>query len=496
METIRLLIILATFGLMVFFMFRRLIPALIALPIMALVTAFVGGVQLPDIVKYVVGQGSMKLFEAYSVAMFGGMFSIILQHTKVAKNFIKKGAELSGDNTWNISVMMLALIILLFTTLGGLGAIIMVATIVLPILLSMGVSPKTTAGIFLLGISIGGTLNITNWALYVSVLQLDIDTIKQFAVSMFVVAFLASLVYISIQLYLDGNAVNFKAIILRTLGIIATLGILFTLWNTFVSGTSAATSISMIMSRIGTYLKYFIGLSIIGLFAFGIIRIFATQSKATIDDEPHWISIFSPIIPLLLILIFDFPFIPSFLLGMLYVAIAAYRKGILKIFIQSTIEGANVVMPAVILMFGIGMLLTAIMGPGASVELPQYADGWPVLQLLKPVMIAIIPETAVGYVVLFGFAAPLALYRGPLNVWGMGYGMAAAFMAAGMPAGAIMGLLLGVGQVQGISDPTNIQNIWIGNEVKVSVQKLLWNTLPYSWGIALIGLIISAYMFM
>lgn len=494
METIRLLIILAAFALMVFLMFKRIIPALIALPLMALITAFVGGIDPRDVVKYVVGEGSMKLYEAYSVAMFGGMFSVILQHTKVAKNFIKKGAELSGDNTWNISVMMLALIIMLFTTLGGLGAIIMVATIVLPILLSMGVSPKATAGIFLLGISIGGCLNITNWALYFSVLELDVATIKEFAIIMFIVAFLAALVYISIQLYRDGNPVNFKAILLRSGAIILAGAVLYVLWTVLISGTPVAAKVSSVLSTTGSGLKYLTGVLIIGLFAYGIIRIFMVGNKATMDDEPHWISVFSPVIPLLLILLFDFPFISSFLIGMLYVVIAAYRKGILKIFIQSTIEGANVVMPAVILMFGIGMLLTAIMGPG--VELPQYEGGWPVLQLLKPVMEVIIPETAIGYIALFSLAAPLALYRGPLNVWGMGYGMAAAFLAAGMPAGAIMGLLLGVGQVQGISDPTNIQNIWIGNEVKVSVQKILWNTLPYSWGIAIIGLIVSAYMFL
>ena len=92
--------------------------------------------------------------------------------------------------------------------------------------------------------------------------------------------------------------------------------------------------------------------------------------------------------------------------------------------------------------------------------------------------------------------APLALYRGPLNVWGMGFGMAAIFLASGMPAGAIMGLLLSVGQIQGISDPTNTQNVWLANEMRVDVQKILWNTIPYTWIIALLGLIASAFLFM
>lgn len=152
-------------------------------------------------------------------------------------------------------------------------------------------------------------------------------------------------------------------------------------------------------------------------------------------------------------------------------------------------------MPAVALMFGIGMLLVAIMGPGGT-PLPQYKDGWPVLLLMKPLMLKIIPDSAISYVLIFSFAAPLALYRGPLNVWGMGYGLAAVFLAAGLNPAAVMGLLLSVGQIQGISDPTNTHNVWLANEMKVDVQKILWNTLPYTWLLAIVGLIISAILFM
>jgi len=59
-----------------------------------------------------------------------------------------------------------------------------------------------------------------------------------------------------------------------------------------------------------------------------------------------------------------------------------------------------------------------------------------------------------------------------------------------------MGLLLSVGQIQGISDPTNTHNVWLANEMRVDVQKVLYNTLPYTWIIAVAGLIASAYYFM
>ena len=111
----------------------------------------------------------------------------------------------------------------------------------------------------------------------------------------------------------------------------------------------------------------------------------------------------------------------------------------MNVFIQSVFEGGAVVMPAVALMFGIGMLLVAIMGPGTAID--AYPNGWPVLLILKPLMMNIVPTNPLQYVFIFTLAAPLALYRGPLNVWGMGYGLAAVFLASGLNPGAVMGLL-------------------------------------------------------
>ncbi|MGB9663759.1 MAG: citrate transporter, partial [Ignavibacteria bacterium] len=99
-------------------------------------------------------------------------------------------------------------------------------------------------------------------------------------------------------------------------------------------------------------------------------------------------------------------------------------------------------------------------------------------------------------VITFTLLAPFALYRGPLNVWGMGYGLAGILLASGMNPGAIMGLLLGVGQIQGVSDPTNTQNVWLANELKIDVQKILWNTLPYTWVVAFLGLIAAGLKYM
>lgn len=490
MEVLQTALIILVFIAMALSMFFRVIPALIALPVMAILIAVFGGVTLSDTINYVIGEGSLKLSTAYTIAIFGSMLSVLLQKTGVAESFIKKGAELSGDNPWTIAVLMLVLIILLFTTLGGLGAIIMVATIVLPIMSSVGLSSITVVGIFLLGLSIGGTLNVGNWAVYIDVMGLSVSEVKPFALIIFSLSFVAALVYITVQLYRDGQELDLKKIIIRTSVILSSLAILILIYNNFLLDHTRAMIINLIIYSYDI-LKYLISLIIIILFIRSTYS--AIKNKNELSINIHWTAYLIPMIPLLLILLYDINFIAAFILGLIYAFISTYKKGQLNIFIKSIFEGGGVVMPAVALMFGIGMLLVAIMGPSA--EITNYPNGWPVLNLLKPLMEYLIPSGKLAYILIFTAFAPLALYRGPLNVWGMGYGLAAVFLASGMNPGAVMGLLLSVGQIQGISDPTNTHNVWLANEMRVDVQKVLWNTIPYTWALAFLGLIISALLF-
>ncbi|MDP2301957.1 MAG: citrate transporter [Ignavibacteria bacterium] len=470
-------------------MFFRKIPALLALPLMAFFIPVISGVSISDTIELVMGLGATRLSEAYTIAIFGSMLSILLQKTGVAESFIKAGAELSGDKPWTIAFIMLILIILLFTTLGGLGAIIMVSTVVLPILASVGIGPITTVGIFLIGLSLGGILNVGNWAVYTNVLLLSVDEVRSFALVMFGISFIGALFYITIQLYRDGHDINFKKIALRSFLIILIIGTFITIYSNL--NEALKSTIIYVLSLLGTGAKYLIGSGIVLLFILSFIRLFRKQKAVGI----FWGAYFIPVIPLLLILLFNINFIAAFIVGLLYGFISTFQKNSLNLFVRSILEGGSVVMPAVALMLGIGMLLNAVMGPSAPHN-AKFIEGWPVLVLLKPVMSTIVPSNGFIYVILFTIFAPLALYRGPLNVWGMGYGIAAIFLASGMNPGAIMGLLISVGQIQGISDPTNTQNVWLANEMRVDVQKILWNTIPHTWIWALLGLTASALIFM
>ncbi len=496
MATFQAIALLLVFILITGMMSKRIWPALLAMPILAVLISLIAGIKPDDIFHYVIGEGSLRLAEPIIISMFGGVLSVIMQKTGIAEGFIKKGAELSGDNPLVIAFVMFLFVIMLFTTLGGLGAMIMVGAIVLPILTSVGISRLTAAVIMLMGVNIGGMFNVGNWALYMTSLNLSQQEVVRFILVIFVIVFIGSLTYIIIQLYRDGFNLSFRNIF-KSVGVIALLAAAI-YGAVRLSGTiELSENMQHILSIAGKVIFYVFLAAMLALFLHAAYRAFSHRNKRS--NPLHWTAIFTPIIPLILILFFRVNFMSAFILGIAYAYLITYKRDNISTLIKSLIEGSAVVLPAVILMFGIGWLLVSVIGPSQMPEgylLANYGtEIWPVRELMVPFVERIIPSTGLMYVITFVILAPLALYRGPLNVWGMGFGIASVMMAAGMPSGAILGILWSVGQLQGISDPTNLQNVWIANEMKVNVQKILYNTLPYSWIFALLGLIAAAIMY-
>lgn len=493
-------LILAVFVLFAVLMFLRKLPAILALPLMATAIAAIevihGRLSMYDAAYAVIADGSLRLAEPMIISMFGGMLSVLMQKAGVAESFVRRGAELSGDNPLVVAIIMLGIIALLFTTIGGLGAVIMVGTIVLPILASIGVREHVGAGIVLFGIALGGIVNPNNWAMYRTVLMLDTPTISSFALIVFLIIAIVAVAYIAIEL------LRSRALRLRRKGFLNLLKI---------SGQTliAAAGLYYVGSWIGSFTLLVTAqmlLSIVGAWALvSAIRDYYVYRNSTIPPPVRWYAYLIPVIPLLLILLFEMHFVTAFICGLVYGIIVTYRRGSVNMASRAVIEGSASVVPALVLMVGIGMLLSAILGPtrsgpGAYWFEHAAADGfnpgqWPVLADMTPLLEAVVPASMLSYVIIFTLLGPLALYRGPLNVWGLGYGVGGVLLATGVPAGAIMGILMSVGMIQSISDPTNTQNVWLANEQRIDVNVILWKTLPYSWLIAVLGLIAAGLRF-
>jgi hypothetical protein len=217
-------------------------------------------------------------------------------------------------------------------------------------------------------------------------------------------------------------------------------------------------------------------------------------------DSPRAISFLTPLIPILLVLVFElssilsktsflnikwpvfhFPINTALFLGIVFGIISTYKKGqdSLKILNKSIVEGISSVAPAVALIMGIGMVLMAVTHPL-------------VVDALGPVISKITPHSKIGYIIIFSILAPLSLYRGPLNLWGLGSGLVGLLMLnKSLTPCAIMAILMSVGQIQGVCDPTNTHNVWIANYLGIDVQKILRKTIPYMWLLAILGLVLG-----
>jgi hypothetical protein len=142
--------------------------------------------------------------------------------------------------------------------------------------------------------------------------------------------------------------------------------------------------------------------------------------------------------------------------------------------VASAIRGVEDVAPAVVLFMGIGMLLAATQEPQFTAALQPLAGGW----LRNPL----------AYVLLFGVASPLVLYRGPLNPFGVGIAIFTALYAAHvLPAVVLVAAIMAVVQVQNVCDPTNTANVWIANFTGVPIDTITRRTLPYQTAVAIAG---------
>jgi Na+/H+ antiporter NhaD/arsenite permease-like protein len=427
-DIIRVAGVLVVFLALAGFMYTGRLPALLALPIMAVLVAIIGGVSANDIVAQVLGEGTFRLAEAMMAAMLGSMLAAMIEKSGVAESMIKRAAELGGDSPLVMGVLLALVVFVLFIALSGLGAVVMVATIVFPILLSLGLPPLLAGALFLIAMSAGGVLNVQNWQLYLSLFGEQHLTQSQ------ILAF----------------AVPLAGVMMAT-----AFAFLFIEWR-----------------RLGRR------------------RLWAERP---LEPAPavRWWAYLTPIVPLAIVLVsrafhYTFSINAALVIGLAYGAAANIRRGPggIQLLSRSAFDGIANVAPAIALMIGIGMVLKALSNDQ-------------VIALIRPALLAVVPRSLVGFIALFAVIAPLALYRGPLNLFGMGSGLVAALWATGaISAPAIMVAFLAVGQLQGVCDPTNTHNVWIANHLGVDVQQVLRRTLPYVWIAAVMGLVIGGLMYL
>lgn len=435
-------IIVLIFIVMSALMLTKKLSAMFALPIMALLIAVAAGIPwanivegekvTPGIATLLFTDGPVRLASAMMMLIFGAILSQIVKNTGIAETIVRKVSELAGDKALVLAIAFIIVLSLLFTTLGGLGSVIMVGTIVIPIMISVGIKPDIAGCILLISLSTGGVFNLANWGLYTDALKLSVDQIRSYAFVVGGLFVLMAIVFAVVEIKFGGIHLFRKK---------------KAAWPVPAEKPVSSTAAPVQYKKVNI------------------------------------LAVLTPLIPLVLVIAFKWDIIPAFTVAIIYGLLTTINKDSLNMLTKSVIQGISDSAGALFLMIGIGMLLKVVM----DTRVTAY---------IGPALASIMPSTPVAYILFFAVLAPLALYRGPLNLWGLGLGIAALMMTSGkLQPMAIMAALLTTGQLQGICDPTNTHNVWTASAVSVDTNDILKKTLPYVWITAIIGLVIAGIMY-
>ncbi|HIX34427.1 C4-dicarboxylate ABC transporter [Gemmiger sp. An120] len=427
-------LIIVAFVIIAALMMTKKIPTLLALPLMAVVICIIAGVPAVGVdaegnsigwLQTVVENGTVRMGSAIMAVIFGAWLGQLMNKTGVTENIIKKSAELGGDRPLIVTLIMVVACAVLFTTLSGLGSIIMVGSIVLPILISVGVPAMSAACIFLMAFTCGLTFNIANWKTFSSLFSLDIEQIKGFEIYMLAATAVATLILVFVEF--KRNGVKFA----------------------FSAPVSEPTPTKQLTGVRGA------------------------------------LAMVTPLIPIILVAAFKAPVCPAFMAGIIWILVftsKSFSKA-MNTLVKTCYDGITDGGPAIILMIGIGILYLAVTHSMVK-------------EVLNPFLLAVVPSSRIGYIIFFSLLAPLSLYRGPMNLFGLGSGIAALVIGLGtLSPLAVMGAFLAAERIQGCGDPTNTQNVWTANFVEVDVNGITKKLLPYLWAVAVIGVVVSAFIY-
>ena len=400
------MLVLFVFAVFALAMYRRIVPALIAVPAMALIMPLAAGVP-PMRLGGIVTSGAAELAPVYAAVIFGALLGRVTVDTGIARTIVNLAAEYGGENPLALSLVFCAIVAVLFTSLSGLGGIIMVGSIVLPIMMTAGVPRTVAATLFLMGFALGYIFNIANWTFYTKYFGVAPQQLIRYAIVLAVIDAVALVIY--------------------------------------------------------------------AVASFRRERAYATWAVRA-NDEPSprtpLIALVTPVLPLAFYYALHLEAAPAFLLAAVFGALVTRPREAVQCLVAAAIRGVEDVAPAVLLFMGIGMLLVATREPQFAAALrPLVGNGW--------------ARNPLAYVAVFGIASPLALYRGPLNPFGVGIALFTSLLVANvLPPVILVAAIMAVVQVQNVCDPTNTANVWIANFTGVSIEVITRRTLGYQTAVA------------
>lgn len=424
---IGILLLLSYFGL-IYFAAKggNLMLGFLVMAIIWVALGMAGGKITWQIAQTQVFQGGPESWGATAVVViFGSWFGRVLVETGIAATIIRKTVELGGDKPLVTTVLLSVVTGLIFTSTFGAGAVVAIGVIVLPILLSLGV-PKTLAvSSYLMSVGSGMYVNLVLFKQMQGIFQ---------------------------GFKYDNNYLKFGFVAMGVQLLVIIVMLAVRLRKTAVNHAWAASS----------------------------------SSANTQSTHVPAIALITPIIPVILAIVFNWQPIPAFIVAVFYALFICGKlksfketeKIVTKTFYDGVVDVASL----------LGFLFILPMFNKVS-GLDAY--------FFKVILGGVMPTSALFLCILFAVIAPLGLFRGPLTVFGAGSATLGILNAIGSFTPALLFPLIYIPTItMNISAcPTQSWNLWALNYSKVSVKDFLKSGVLWAWIICIINTIVVFMMY-
>ena len=390
--------------------------------IMAILWILIGGIPYETAVNTVIEKGAESYAVTALVVIFGSWFGRVIVDTGIAGSIIRKTVELGGDKPLVVTMLLSIVTSLIFTSAFGVGAVIAIGVVILPILLSLGVSKRVAASSFTLSVGAGMYVNVV--------------------------------LFKQVQLF-------------------------------FPSVKYGPSWIHFGFVAMGIQLIFIIAMLIFNLRPSKLQHAWAAPNESPSADVPV-ISFIVPIVPVLMAIAFGWQPVPAILLAIILALLLTgkffHPKEAVSVIQKTFYDGVA----DVGLLLGM-LFMLAMFGKAAGLD----------AHIFNPLIGPLIPHSAMTLALVFGVAAPLALFRGPLMVWGAGSATVAILSSLNLFAPEVLLPLVYIPTIaMAISaDATQSWNLWAINYTKLSIKEFLKTGVFWAWIVVLVNEIIAVRMF-
>jgi len=383
--------------------------------IMALLWSVIGLIPFNVVIQDVIAKPALNYGPTIIYIVFGSWFGRVLVDSGIAGSISAQTEKVGRKAPILAAILVVLVTALIFSSAYGVGSVIAIGVILIPILLSIGVPKKVAIPAFTMAIGAPMYINVVLF-----------NQIKAFFPS-----------------------VNFSG-------------------NYLVFGLTA-----MSVQLIGVIIFILVHSKSIKN---GKIETIATNDQVAFK-RTHPVTFIVPIIPVALNMFFHWDAIPALLLATI---IALLLTGQMKsytglvAFINKTVSQAiNDISGLIIFLMALVMFAGA-----ATVNVPHF----------KGIIEVILPHSPLVLAIAVGILAPLALFRGPLHVWGAGAATAAVLAATGTFSPIFLLPLLSTASIMAVSiDLTQSWNTWALTYSKLETKEYLKMGIPVMWAVSIVN---------